>query len=75
LSASQSPDSPPPFAIEVEVGRIAILAKTNREQSLIVHALFGKQNLEHFVKPARNRRRAPHALARALAKDERRHWL
>ena len=27
------------------LGRIAILAKTNREQSLIVHALFGKQKV------------------------------
>ena len=29
------------------IARITILAKTNREQSLIVHALFGKRNLRH----------------------------
>ena len=31
------------------VGRITILAKTNREQTLVVHALFGKRNLRDLA--------------------------
>jgi hypothetical protein len=30
------------------------LAKTNREQSLIVHALFGKRNLRHLAVEDKN---------------------
>ena len=38
-----------PFAVELTLGRITTLAKTNREQSLIVHALFGKGNLQNWL--------------------------
>jgi hypothetical protein len=45
-----SPD-PSPSSPTKSVGRITILAKTNREQTLVVHALFGKGNLRNLDPP------------------------